>query len=399
MTGAGSVKPRKPRRHPALLLTAALLGSVFALLAGEVAFRLCWSLPPWFAEFQQAGMYVPAAGDDVALLPGYRGNLRVDVDTAVATNTLGMRNREFAAKAPGERRVLVLGDSMVWGYGVDVEQALPARLEHALRAAGHALTVGNGGVPGYGSKHMAQHLLRLDAPFQPDAIVVCGCIGNDAIDDLTPERTVYAGLMLQGGWARMAKQSLRFRLALRSRSWLWVESWLAGNAPASSLLAQIPVDPAEAAALAGLPAGKTFAGLFLDVRDEATTWQPGTQPVVPRLLGVLRESLRTLQRAAGDRPLVFVVLPTSWQVVERKRVDKLRELGFDPNDFDRGLGQRRWLAVAQELGIPAFDATPLLADAADAGAAFVSDGGHYNTLGNERVAQWLAGELGKLLPR
>lgn len=386
------VRPRR-RRHPALLVTLALLGVVFAALLAEAAFRLAWSLPPWFAEFQQAGMYVPAPGDDVALAPGYRGTLRVDAETTVAINALGMRDREFAPKAVGERRLLVLGDSMVWGYGVDGEQALPAALQRELAALGQPWQVGNGGVPGYGSKHVAQHLQRLDLPFAPDAIVVGSCLGNDAIDDLTPERTVYAGLMLQGGYARLVKRSVRARLAFRSRAWLWFESWLIGNHPASSLLAQIPIDPAESAVMAGLPAGRTFGGLFLDVIDERKTWQDGTPPVLPRVLATLRESLRTLQRAAGTRPLVFVLLPTSWQVVESKRIGKLKELGFDPVDFDRGLLQKRLRGVADELGIPVFDATPLLAAAAEPGAMFVSDGGHYTAAGHERLARWLAAEL------
>ena len=397
MTTAGGAPRYRKRRHPALLVTLLLVGCVLAALLSEGAFRLCWSLPPWFAEFQQAGMYVPASDNDVALQPGYRGTLQVDALTTVSINALGMRDREFASKQPGERRLLVLGDSMVWGYGVDVEQALPARLEHELRAVGVTVTVGNGGVPGYGSKHVAQHLLRLDAAFAPDAVVVCGCLGNDSLDDLAPERTVYAGLMMQGGFARLVRSSVRARLAFRSRAWLWFESWLVVNRPPSSLLAMVPLDPEESVRMAGLPTGKTFGGLFLDVQDEAKTWQPGTSAVVPRLLEVLRGSLRSLQQAAGTRPLVFVVLPTSWQVVERRRVEKLQELGFDPIEFDRGLAQRRWLAVAKELGIAAFDATPLLADDADAGAAFISDGGHYKALGNERVAKWLAAELVKVL--
>ncbi len=390
---------RRRRRHPAVLLTLLILGLVAAALLLELAFRLLWEPPLAFRDLQQAGMYVATADRDVALQPGYRGTLRVDVDTTVAIDALGMRDREFPPKAAGERRLLVLGDSMVWGYGVDVEQALPAQLERALAARGETWTVGNGGVPGYGSKHVAQHQARLDEAFGADAFVVCGCLGNDPIDDLAPERTVYAGLMVQGTFARLVHASWRARLAYRSRAALWIESWLIAQKPEWSVLALVPPDPEEATARRGLPQGREFASLFLDAADDRVTFEPGTGPVLPRLLDRLRTSLRTMQVRAGARPLVFVVLPTSWQVQEQKRQDKLRELGFAVVDFPRGKAQQRWLAVADELGIPAFDATPILAGDDDPASLFVSDGGHFSARGHAVVAAWLAERTAELLAR
>lgn len=387
------------RRHPALRLTLWMLGLVVAALLLELAFRLLWQPPLAFRDLPQADMYVATGDRDVALRPGYRGTLRVDVDTTVAIDALGMRDREFAPKAAGEQRLLVLGDSMVWGCGVDAEQALPARLQHELAARGDAWTVGNGGVPGYGSKHMAQHMARLDEPFGADAFVVCGCLGNDTIDDLAPERTVYAGRMAQGTFARLVHASWRARLAYRSRAALWLESWLIANHPERSMLALVPPDPEEATAQRGLPQGREFAGLFLDAADDRVTWEPGTAPVLPRLLDRLRTSLRTMQVRAGARPLVFVVLPTSWQVLEQKRQDKLRELGFAVVDFPRGKAQQRWLGVADELGIPAFDATPILAGDDDPASLFVSDGGHFSVRGHAVVAAWLAERTAELLAR
>jgi len=384
--------PRRRRRW-AFVVTALLLGSVLAAALVELAFRWFWTLPPWFAELQQAGMYAATADGDIALQPGYRGTLKVDTETTVVINTLGMRGQEVAPKQDGERRLLVLGDSMVWGYGVEVGQALPAQLAMALAAAGLPNVVGNGGVPGYGSKHAALHLARLDRPFGADAFLVCACLGNDAMDDLQPERTVFAGLMLQGTWARLVAASWRGRLAYRSRAALWFESWLFTNRPQSSLLALVPPDPDEVVRLAGLPTDRTFAGLFLDVADADTSWQDGAPPVVPRLLGNLKSSLQAMQLAADGRPLVLLLLPTSWQVMPARWLTKLRELGFDPARFERGAYQQRCIAIAKELGIPAFDATPILQATADPGAQFVSDGAHYSAAGHATLAQWLGTAL------
>ena len=393
MSASAPAPPTRRRVHPALKLTLLLIGCVLALLATEGAFRAFWTLPPWFAEFQQAGMYVATADGDVALLPGYRGELQVDRRTTVVINSLGMRGPELSPKRGDERRLLVLGDSLVWGYGVDAEETFPPLLQERLRTAGLPYTVGNGGVPGYGSRHMAQHMARLDQPFGADAFVVCGYLGNDPLDDALPQRTVFAGLSLQGPWARLVQDSWRARLMYRSRAWLWLESWLLTNREQSSLVKQLRFSPEEAAMAAGFTQDKLYAGLFLDVVDAKTQWVPDVPPVVPRHLAMLKSSLQAMQRTAGRRPFWFVILPTSFQVIPAKWHEKLAGLRFEAKDFERGLAQQRWFAVARELGIRALDATPILAAEADPAGLFVSDGGHLNERGHRVIAAWLATEL------
>ena len=61
-------------------------------------------------------------------------------------NMWGYRGRAVGRKAPGERRVVMLGGSTVFGFGVSPTQTVPAYLEQRLRAArpgGAAVTVVN----------------------------------------------------------------------------------------------------------------------------------------------------------------------------------------------------------------------------------------------------------------
>ncbi|MFY9343217.1 MAG: hypothetical protein WAT39_12045 [Planctomycetota bacterium] len=400
MAGPLAAPGRRRRRHPALLLSALLLGLFAAALLVEAGFRLLWTLPPYFAEFAQAGMYVQGPAGGVALVPGYRGTLRIGdaATTAVNVNAAGLRGAELPPAIAGQRRVLVLGDSVVFGYGVEDGEALPARIEQALRTASVPAVVGNAGISGTGVNHAVERLAELDASLHADAFVLCAFLGNDAIDLARPLRTVYAGLLLQAPVARLVHTSWRTRLALRSRAWLWFEAWILTNSPANSPLASVPVDPAEAERAAGLPSdAQLHAGLFLDAIDETTAFVPGQPPLLPRLSGWLRESLVAAKTTAGRRPLLFVVLPTLWQVDDAKRVQHLRELGFDPGKFDRGRAQQRWLAVARDLGVTALDATPILAAEPDPAGLFLADGGHLSVRGSEVVGTWLAGELAPLL--
>jgi len=52
------------------------------------------------------------------------------------------------APPPHPLRIVVLGDSLVAGFGLKPSQAFPAQLERALIARGHAVEVVNAGVSG-----------------------------------------------------------------------------------------------------------------------------------------------------------------------------------------------------------------------------------------------------------
>jgi acyl-CoA thioesterase-1 len=92
-----------------------------------------------------------------------------------------------AAAAAEELRLLALGDSLTAGYGLARRDAFPARLEQALRDAGHAVRVIDAGVSG---DTTAGGRARLDwalADKPHAAIVELGA--NDGLRGLDPGAT------------------------------------------------------------------------------------------------------------------------------------------------------------------------------------------------------------------
>jgi acyl-CoA thioesterase-1 len=84
-------------------------------------------------------------------------------------------------------RILVLGDSLTAGYGLNEQEAFPVRLEKALQAAGHNVSVINAGISGDTS---AGGLARLDwALADEPEIVIIELGANDALRGLPPELT------------------------------------------------------------------------------------------------------------------------------------------------------------------------------------------------------------------
>ena len=92
-----------------------------------------------------------------------------------------------ASAAAESSRILVLGDSLVAGYGLAEQEAFPNQLEQELQSAGYKVQVINAGVSG---DTTAGGLSRLDWALvdRPHiAIIVLG--GNDALRGLPPEET------------------------------------------------------------------------------------------------------------------------------------------------------------------------------------------------------------------
>ncbi len=98
----------------------------------------------------------------------------------VSHNAEGLRDRHYDyARTPGRRRVLVLGDSVVWCWGVEHDECFTERLERTLPDT----DVINAGVPGYST---AQELLfyeRAGRRYGSDVVVLV-VAPNDVTDNL-----------------------------------------------------------------------------------------------------------------------------------------------------------------------------------------------------------------------
>lgn len=91
----------------------------------------------------------------------------------VSTNALGLRDRPVAPKSPLRVRVLMLGDSVAFGWGVPVEEAVSRQLERELRSRGGvAVETVNSGVPGYNTLQEALFLETYGDILRPDAVLL-----------------------------------------------------------------------------------------------------------------------------------------------------------------------------------------------------------------------------------
>jgi lysophospholipase L1-like esterase len=104
--------------------------------------------------------------------PDLLWRLRPAARGPLATNELGLRDTPYRAQA--DVKILVLGDSVTWGDGIDeITRTFSYLLERRLSARhpGRTFEVVNAGVPGYTTEQEATYLERDGLALGPDAII------------------------------------------------------------------------------------------------------------------------------------------------------------------------------------------------------------------------------------
>jgi hypothetical protein len=144
--------------------------------------------------FQHLNVYRPDAELGVRLQPGATERLAAGKNPlhSVRINAQGYRGADWPA--PGDDEILVLGDSQVFGLGVEEGETASAVLGSLVPGA----TVLNAGVPTYGPPEYARVAAEVLGQRHPKAIVVVVNLANDLFEAGHPNRERHA---VWDGWA------------------------------------------------------------------------------------------------------------------------------------------------------------------------------------------------------
>lgn len=107
--------------------------------------------------------------------PNFRGRfIQPEFNIEIRTNSQGLRDHEYSPeKASDTFRILTLGDSFTFGYGVETEETYAKVLEKLLnRRAELKYEVLNGGVIGYNTFHELRYLKESGLALHPDLVVI-----------------------------------------------------------------------------------------------------------------------------------------------------------------------------------------------------------------------------------
>ena len=123
----------------------------------------------------------------------HRGGVRV------AFNSLGLReSREFTGAKPAQR-ILVLGDSIAFGYALEQDETISHRMEERWNPAHpRQIEVINAGVPGYATQQETVLLRELAPILEPDLVLLFFCTNNDIWAEGIEENLERRGMMNPG---------------------------------------------------------------------------------------------------------------------------------------------------------------------------------------------------------
>lgn len=183
----------------ALLVFAPLLALAFMLAATETLIRL--GLSPWQNEKYSVtsrervlfdyGMGTAFAEHPFLPFALTPGNYNLGEKKQLTINSLGYRGPEFTReKPPGTFRILFVGDSYIFGYGLDdndvaarkLEEKLRARLASAKNGGSRKIEVINAGFHGSSPAQYELYLRKEGYDLAPDLILLAVLSDNDFTD-------------------------------------------------------------------------------------------------------------------------------------------------------------------------------------------------------------------------
>jgi hypothetical protein len=344
--------------------------AVFALIMAvqfglfEAALRT-WGSSEAAPAFQGLFANDPVIG--YRLKPGARVRFATaEFDTEIAINTTGVRDdEEIGPKAANERRILLLGDSLVLSVQVPFGRTFGELLEQRLNASTHGIRyrVINGGVQGYGPVQELLFFRSILPVVQPDIVVEALFVGNDAED-------AASSVALFDGRAPPAFATLHEAASTRLRRLV-----------RRSMVLQV-------LRLRAVAATERFTRTTGPPEPPLQSYAAHPAPRIARGLAVIRrvvEAMAADAAAAGARTAV-VLMPARFQVDDAD-YGRLREaVAQAGGELVRDAATERFASALDEVPVPRFDALPALRRALPGPDVFFQQTVHLTPRGHEIVA-------------
>ncbi len=310
------------------------------------------------------------------LLPHFQGALREsEFETTIQVNSLGYRQHEFKPHKGQGLRILVVGDSFTFGYGVEEPDSYPRVIERQLAEVrtGNELPpveVINAGVPAWWTDAYYLYLKEYGLALEPDLILLGLFMGND-IDGPDARSALWsrvdaAGLPLQiGSTNTQIEKGRRVRVKRRSR-------W------------KIPL----------LRDSHVFQLLYTAQRNMRRALKPTIKarslyqalysPQTNAIVKTVRKLIGAMARLSQEHRARFAVV----MLPERGQVSAASQAAHGELDFDKP--QRLFAEFFTQQNIAYVDLLPILRAAADHTALYFQYDSHFSVAGNRLAGREIA---------
>ncbi len=263
-------------------------------------------------------------------------------DYLVEVNSLGLRDREIPEKREsGKKRILILGDSVAFGIGLDYGDRFSDIMQRAL---GDDVEVLNAGVPGWGNDQELLYYERKGRNLHPDLVILTLTLSNDVLNNMLDH--LYLGA------------SPKPRFVIRSDSLFLTKAKLARPEPRNAPRAKAILKKSRFLVFvkrridrwraerrevgSGLPPG--FAGHYFE--RHYSYWTVYEKAYPDRFAEAWKVTEAVILRLNAEctrdgAKLVVFALPTKLEVDEDWKSSLLKESGIDSGLLDFSAPYRR----------------------------------------------------------
>jgi len=355
-----------------LLFTVFIM--VVAVLLVELAFRLFWERPPKFLgeQLRRTDLFLRDETLGWRLNPGFMVEHRLygGQCTIIRTNSRGFRDKEHESlPAQGIPRVLVIGDSFAFGYGVNNGEIFTAHLQALLPKT----EIINMSVTAYNI--WQEHLLLKEEglALKPDLVLVAFC-QNDVMKpgvpvldfgrsstDTSPEKT----------WKNYLAENSYFADFIRNA--------IAGNKPLTHLLIRLGIKDS----LSG------FESLDTNLRTALIDYPPALTRYWEESMAELVSIHETCLAASAG--LLVAAIPPRQFVDHNAFIETLNYVDYESSDFDLDKPVKALEAFLKQAGIDFVNPCPVFKRSAV--PLYVEYDMHFNPEGHKLFAEAIAASV------
>lgn len=305
---------------------------------------------------------------------------RRDFRITIHSNALGYRDPDRGPKG-GAFRILALGDSFTFGWGVEREDTFEARMErlHADAGTGPPLEVINAGVPGYNLYQSVLALEKKGWKVDPDIVLFGAFVQNDFSANLTTEEWI---ARKKSGKKKEDKPALAAWLEANSQAWVWLRTRYKSSYRLQRTWYKITrvFKPEKER--------HRYRSLMV-FREPFSEEMKREWRLTEKLLLRLRDDVR-----ARGRRLLIVLFPPELQTKRERWKKDIRKIDLEGSSFDIEKPNKRLAAFCRANGISLLDLLPVFRASVDAGQElYLTSDHHWNAEGHRLAAETILKDL------
>ncbi len=324
---------------PAATVAVSLL---LSLMAAEILVRLVRPQPR--LVITPGGFYTPDPPGRYRLSPGYRGRIynRAEYSNDIRINDAGLRGAEIGRPTEGLLRVLVVGDSFVFGVGVEDTETFTALLPASLARDGIEAEGLNAGIPAFGVPDAESWFRRHGVALKPNLVVLAIFLGNDLVD-ASPDREEI--LIVDG-------------LLVPAQSSGGIKAWLHRHSHLFVIIKNLLEQPGFRPLRARLGLGEPWKTRTL--REEFSVYHESAGQELKPAIDATDQALGRFVDLCGELgiEIVAVLMPSEVQIDPDRWHSSITGLGLDPAEYDPSVPTRVFQDLLARHDIPTLDLGP-----------------------------------------